>query len=187
MNRETSRSLCRLLSHLLQYPDQAWRKSLPAVRAEAETVADGEAKRLLTAFLDRAEQSDPLEWQRLYVETFDFGKKTNLYLTYAQFGEERERGRALLDLKRRYAEAGLAPVDSELPDYLPLVLEFAAVAPRETAQAVLAEFRPAIRSIRDELAKAGHPYVPLFDLVLDAVPGHAPEHTETIPAGRAVR
>jgi nitrate reductase delta subunit len=184
---ETSRLLYRLISHLLQYPDNEWRKRLPAIRTESESITDIEVKRKLTEFLDQAEKCDPLEWQSLYVKTFDFGKRTNLYLTYAEFGEERERGRALIELKRRYAEAGFDLESNELPDYLPLVLEFASAAPWDAAQAVLSGRRDAIASIRNELTSSGSPYAPLLDLVLTNIPGDVSEQAEVTPLGRVVR
>lgn len=141
-------------------------------------MTDIEGKRKLTEFLDQAEKSDPMEWQSLYVKAFDFGKRTNLYVTYAEFGEERERGRALIELKRRYAEAGFGLESNELPDYLPLVLEFASAAPWDAAQDVLSGRRDAIASIRNELTSLGSPYAPLFDLVLHYIPGGITKRAE---------
>lgn len=166
MDFETSQRVFGLLSHLLQYPGDDWREELPDVRREAQSIPYSDAVKILSAFLDQAESVDGMEWQDRYVRTFDFGKKTNLYLTYAQHGEERERGPALLELKCRYAEAGFYLESSELPDYLPLVLEFAAAAPWEAARNVLSGTANALQSIRQELAQSGSPYVGLFDLLL---------------------
>lgn len=182
----TERKLYGLLSHLLQYPDDEWRRSLPDVRAETERCADREDRTRLIAFLDKAESSDPLEWQYLYVRTFDFGKKTNLYLTYGQYGDEGERGPALIELKRCYREAGYEPDESELPDYLPLMLEFSAVAAQEAVRALWADKKKALETIRDELKRSDHPYAPLFELILRMVSGPVPAAEMSLP-GREER
>ena len=65
-----------------------------------------------------------------YVETIDLHKRSGLYLTFYSDGDKRERGSALLRLKQLYRAAGLPLEGTELPDYLPVMLEFAAAAPR---------------------------------------------------------
>ncbi|CAJ1003948.1 MULTISPECIES: nitrate reductase molybdenum cofactor assembly chaperone [Brevibacillus] len=172
MDIGTSQRVCGLLSRLLEYPSSEWRQHLPAAREMAAEIAaaDAEAARHIEAFLNAAESAGEIAWQEQYVRTFDFGRTTNLYLTYEQHGEERERGAALLAWKRRYAEAGFILEDGELADYLPLVLEFAASASWSAAQEVLAWSRPALHSIRLSLAEAGSPYTGLFELLLQIVP-----------------
>ena len=64
--------------------------------------------------------------RRHYVETFDLRRRCALYLTYYRYGDTRKRGMAMLTFKAAYRAAGLEPLDDELPDYLPLVLDFAA-------------------------------------------------------------
>jgi len=172
MDIETSKRIYGMVSYLLQYPDDEWQDWLYAVRLEAEEIADADLKRRLFDFLDAAERVNKENWQDQYVRTFDFGKKTNLYLTYSEHGEERERGPALLALKRQYEEAGFTlAAGGELPDYLPLMLEFASAAPRADAESVFAGHRPALLSIHRELAESGSPYAALFELLLRIVPG----------------
>ncbi|MFC4597992.1 nitrate reductase molybdenum cofactor assembly chaperone [Cohnella hongkongensis] len=174
MNIKTTQAMCGLLSYLFQYPDPFWREQLPVCREEAQAFPDPEARRILSAFVQLAEETDDMQWQAGYVRAFDFGKRSNLYLTYAQHGDERERGPALLELKRRYAAVGLELTGSELPDYLPLVLEFAAVAPWDAAEAVLAGRARALQSIGRELAEAASPYSALIELLLRHVPNEPP-------------
>jgi nitrate reductase delta subunit len=108
--------------------------------------------------------------QQDYVRTFDFQRRLSLYLAYYQQGDRRQRGMALLRLKRRYAAAGLPLAGSELPDYLPVVLEFAALAPAGYEEQVLAEFRPALELLRLALHDAGSPYAGLLDALCLALP-----------------
>jgi len=180
MDVETSKRVCGMVSYLLQYPDDAWKEWLYAVRLEADSFDDPDLRRRLIDFLDEAERGEQVDWQDQYVRTFDFGKKTNLYLTYSDHGEERERGQALIALKRQYEESGFDLSGGELPDYLPLVLEFASAAPWPVASATLVKHRAALISIRQALSETGSPYAALFDLLLriapgaDAAPGETP-------------
>ena len=186
MDAETSKRICGMLSYLLQYPDDEWQDWLYAAWLEAGEIQDGEIKRRLHDFLDAAERMDKEHWQDQYVRTFDFGKKTNLYLTYSDHGEERERGPALIALKRQYEESGYA-LDSggELPDYLPLMLEFASAAPWPKAEPVLAGHRHALVSIHRELADSGSPYAGLFELLL-RITADGPDRGSASSTGRDV-
>ncbi|HXV33295.1 MAG TPA: nitrate reductase molybdenum cofactor assembly chaperone [Gaiellaceae bacterium] len=110
------------------------------------------------------------EHEREYVETFDFDRRASLYLTFHTYGDRRQRGLELIRLKRRYAEAGLALAEGELPDYLPVVLEFAALAP-EPGRALLAELREPVELVRARLHERESRYAALFDTLAGALPG----------------
>ena len=92
-----------------------------------------------------------------YVETFDLRRRASLHLTYYAHGDTRERGMALLRLKKLYRAAGLPMEIAELPDHLPVMLAFAALAPRGHGEALLAEHRPAIELLRLSLHDLGQP------------------------------
>jgi nitrate reductase molybdenum cofactor assembly chaperone NarJ/NarW len=77
---------------------------------------------------------------------------------------------ALLRLKRSYAAAGLELARDELPDYLPLVLEFAAIAPPGAGAMLLREHRPALELLRANLASEASPYAHLLDAVCASLP-----------------
>jgi nitrate reductase delta subunit len=153
----------KLLSLLLQYPSD----ELLAARAELADAAAGRVAR----FADWWAGEPAGELQRTYVETFDFTRRNSLYLTYHVHGDRRQRGVALLRLKQRYAAAGLDLLDGELPDYLPVMLEFAALAPEDVGLAALAECRDAIELVRSSLHEVGSPYALLLDEVAALLPG----------------
>jgi nitrate reductase delta subunit len=155
-----------LLSCTLRYPDQEWFAKLDELHEEAQWLQDEEARRIVLAFIERAASANELAWQDRYVRTFDFGRKSNMYLTYGQHGEERERSRALLELKRLYTEAGFELASSELPDYLPLMLEFVSHAGWKDAVNVLGPYHEALSAIHQELLKLEDPYSSLFELLL---------------------
>lgn len=154
----------KLLSLLLQYPGD----ELLAARAEVAEAARGGP---LARFAAWWAGEEPGELRRTYVETFDFARRNSLYLTYHVHGDRRQRGIALLRLKQRYAAAGLELTDGELPDYLPVMLEFAALAPADAGLAALAESRDAIELVRASLHQAGSPYALLLDAVAEMLPG----------------
>ena len=92
-------------------------------------------------------------------------------MTFYSHGDRRERGLVLLRLKKLYRAAGLPPDEAELPDYLPLMLEFAAAADPERGDLVLREHRPALEVIRLSLHDRQSPYGCVLDAVCELVGG----------------
>jgi len=146
----------KLLSVLLQYP-------------EDELGLEGEEDARLATFLAWRRETPLAEQQQAYVQTFDFDRRASLYLTYHTHGDRRQRGLELVRLKRRFAEAGLPLTGNELPDYLPVLLEFAAIAPHE-GEALLNELRPPLELVRSRLHQTGSPYAAVVDAVVCALP-----------------
>ncbi|MBE3587446.1 MAG: nitrate reductase molybdenum cofactor assembly chaperone [Thermoanaerobacteraceae bacterium] len=169
MEAEPAQTIFQLASHLLQYPDGKWREALKDCRSLIAEIDEEPIARVLSLFLNAAEQAGPEELMERYVQTFDFNRKTNLYLTCGQYGDQRQRGNALLQLKQLYTRVGLMMSGHELPDYLPLMLEFAAVAPLDAARSALSPYRTQVESIRDELVKMDNPYAWVLDAVLMAM------------------
>jgi len=154
-----------LLSFLLRYPDERVAGAREELAGEVAALADGDAKRSLERFL-AGWSADPAH----YVETFDLRRRASLHLTYYAHGDTRERGMALLRLKKLYRTAGL-PMDSpELPDHLTVMLAFAALAPEGHGEALLAEHRPAIELLRLSLHDLGSPYADVLDAVASCLP-----------------
>jgi nitrate reductase delta subunit len=156
----------RLLSLLLDYPE----REPAAAGHELEQLPPGEASAAIAAFL-RSCQDLPLgELQAEYVRTFDFDRRASLYLTWHAHGDRRQRGLELVRLKRRFRTAGLELADAQLPDYLPVLLEFAAFAPAGEGEALLAEQRPALELVRSALHEGGSRYAPLLDALVALLP-----------------
>jgi nitrate reductase delta subunit len=158
----------RLCSLLLEYPDDELFGATAAMRAAAGDVP-GRAGRELGDFLERRARLGRDRAQEEYVATFDFNKRASLHLSYFRDGDRRQRGATLLGLKRRYREAGLELEGGELPDYLPAILEFAALAPGEDADAVLARMRPGIELLRASLHDLGSPYAGVLDALVSTL------------------
>ncbi|HET8607885.1 MAG TPA: nitrate reductase molybdenum cofactor assembly chaperone [Gaiellaceae bacterium] len=178
--RRRARPPYALLSVCLRYPDER----LAAARGElAEAVAAlprSEARSALERFLVQLEGRPQLELAQDYVETFDLHRRTSLYLSYYLHGDTRKRGMALLRLRRLYGAAGVEQATGELPDYLPLVLEFCAMAPDEVGERLLREHRPSLELLRHGLAEAGSPYRHLLDALCSCLPRLTPVERERL-------
>jgi nitrate reductase delta subunit len=98
------------------------------------------------------------ELERLYVEAFDFSKQCSLHLTYHVHGDRRQRGVAMLELKRAIRDAGFEPPGDELPDYLPLLLEVAALADGDAGVRLLEDQRVGLELVRRGLAGESSPF-----------------------------
>lgn len=142
---------------LLGYPDEAaFADDLAAVEAALRQLPAGEPRSGLGRCLAWLGDIGPRAAAAAYVEAFDLRRKTSLYLTYYRYGDTRERGLALAALAGAYRAAGFSLATGELPDFLPALLELAASHP--SGQALLAEHRPALSALQEELGRAGSPY-----------------------------
>lgn len=160
----------KLASVLLQYPNGASHDAAREARNLELAPATGRQAERLQGFCEWYAATPVPELQRLYVEAFDFTKQCSLHLTYHVHGDRRQRGMAMLRLKGAYRAGGLEPPGTELPDYLPLMLEFATLAPGPAGIELLEEHRVAIELVRGGLQREESPFVPLLDAVVDALP-----------------
>ena len=157
----------KLASVLLQYPTGALFDGLGELDAAARS-GPRAARGHLAAFLAWLRATPPREVAEHYVETFDLRRRSALYLTYYRHGDTRRRGMALLAFKTAYRAAGLEPAGAELPDYLPVVLDFAAVAPG--GEDLLRRHRADLELLRRALHEAGTPYARVVDAVCAQLP-----------------
>lgn len=167
----------------LQYPDERQRDLLPLVRTAVAGLPAGRPRERLTAFLDAADAIPAVDAARHYVEIFDTRRRCCPYLTWWSDGETRRRGASLAALKARYRAAGLDPADDELPDFLPLVCEYAAVADLADGLALLQEHRPGLELLRLALLDAATPYAAPVEAVCALLPGPSPDD---VAAARAL-
>jgi nitrate reductase molybdenum cofactor assembly chaperone NarJ/NarW len=166
-------------SVLLQYPDREMVERIPLVRAALAELPSHPSRDRLLRFLDHTHQLGAVALASHYVDTFDFRRRSCLYLTYYADGDTRRRGVALAKLKRRYHQAGLHMAPGELPDFLPAVLEFtASTGDRE----VLSEHRPALELLRLVLTESGSPYALVIEALCATLPGPSPKDREAVLA-----
>nr|WP_229914701.1 nitrate reductase molybdenum cofactor assembly chaperone [Streptomyces chartreusis] len=150
--------LLRLCSLLVQYPDLELTAARPVLAASVEALPASPAAEHLAAFTAWFAGQQPDALERHYVETFDLRRRSSLYLTYYLHGDTRRRGMALLTLAQRYRAAGWDTDGSELPDHLPVVLEFAALAGPGGGEAPLRQHRRGLELIHRALTDADSPY-----------------------------
>jgi nitrate reductase delta subunit len=163
-------SAYRLLSLLLEYPGAETGEVRAELAGELERLPRGATRDGIGAFLATLEDVGSGELRSEYVATFDFDRRASLYLTYHSHGDRRQRGIELVKLKRRFAAAGLALAEGELPDYLPALVEFAALAPAGEGEALLAELRAPLELVRSRLHERGSRYAHLLDALAAALP-----------------
>ena len=174
-----ARVVRQVASYLLAYPDEQLHERLPVIRA---ALAEHRVTSL-DDFLDHLERTPLAELERQYVEVFDLSRRHALYLSYWTDGDTRRRGEVLAGFKAAYRESGfLVNTAGELPDYLPMVLEFAAVADPEAGEALLREYRPSLELLRIGLAEDGTPYADVVAAVCATLPGASPKDRAAVQA-----
>lgn len=160
-------------SLLLDYPDPASPEMTELVAAALEELPQSTARRQLQRFLSWWSELDEVAREQTYVATFDLERSVTLYLTEGRHHTPRERGVALLDLRRAYRVDGADVSCDELPDYLPLMLEVAAHVP--SARALLAAERAALEGLAARLAERESAFGLIVVAVLSILPT-APGH-----------
>lgn len=160
-------TLFKLLSALFEYPDENLVQALPELMAAAKEDPDIDAseREAIATFVAWLADSDLTEAQARYVKTFDMTPEHALHLTHHLFGDDKNRGPALIDLTEYYKSYGLDIDRNELPDYLPLALEFASMLEPVEARVFLDPFAKVIAQLGANLAAAESPWAPLVRLI----------------------
>ena len=158
-----------LLSFVLRYPVAEVADARDELAAEVAALPAGPVRDGLETFL-AGWTGDQTALAARYVETFDLRRRAALELTYYAHGDTRERGMALLRLKKLYRAAGLPMRSAELPDHLTVMLAFAALAPPGYGEALLSEHRPAVELLRLSLHDLDSPYAHLLDAIAACLP-----------------
>lgn len=159
----------RVLARLLSYPDAALRGDLSdmceALHAD-KTVLPGRLTEL-DALMATLKNGDSLENEAAYVEMFDRGRATSLHLFEHVHGDSRDRGPAMIDLAQTYEKAGLYIGPGEMPDYLPVVLEFVSTQPPKEARAFLGEMAHIFNAIFSALQQRESAYASVLGALLE--------------------
>lgn len=171
----------RALSALLSYPDAEVRAALPEIGAVVRDARDvkGATRDALLALIDELSRRDALDAEARFVDLFDRGRSTSLNLFEHVHGDGRERGPAMLDLRQRYLEAGLEPSGNELPDHVPMLLEYLSCSDAAEMQETLGDCAHIVRAIGNRLLKRHSRYAAVFGALLelarvDGLDPHAP-------------
>ncbi|MDF0643800.1 MAG: nitrate reductase molybdenum cofactor assembly chaperone [Nitrospira sp.] len=165
--------LCKVIAVLLTYPEQDWLRSIGELRTtvSAETGRSRRAGRRLGGLFTYLERGPLIELQEAYVETFDRNPALSLSMFEHRLGESRDRGDAMVRLVEEYRRSGLEVTSQELPDFLPVFLEFLSLIPPEDSRRRLAEIDDIVQLLRRRLGDAGSPYAGAFEALLALIPG----------------
>ena len=157
-----------IVSRLLEYPDAAlWQHQQEMFEAIAASKnLPKEDAHALGIFLRDLTTMDPLDAQAQYSELFDRGRATSLLLFEHVHGESRDRGQAMVDLLAQYEQHGLQLNSRELPDHLPLYLEYLSQLPQSEAVEGLKDIAPILALLSARLQQRESRYAVLFDLLL---------------------
>ena len=172
---DTMRLTLRALARLLAYPDAELRTQLPALidALQAEQALPPARVTELQALVQQLGTMDPYEAEERYVETFDRGRRTSLHLFEHIHGDSRERGPAMIDLAQTFEQAGLYLTEGTLPDYLPVVLEYASTQPAREARAFLNEMEEILNVIFNALLKRHSRYASALGALIELAGGKA--------------
>ena len=176
--REGERTLLKLVSLLLQYPEAGWLDSLVSLEGAVSEIADPGAKTRCGDFLKHLKNTPLLRLQESYSATFDLNPSTSLDLGYHRWGDGKERGGALARLVSLYSQAGYELIDGVLPDHLPLLLEFLSLCPEEMSLEIINEYGGQVAILASRLVEDRSPYAGLLRIVSDSFRNPSPK-----PAG----
>ncbi len=157
----------KALALLLSYPEETYRHLYPAVSSVlGEEGLLGDRKGLVRLASELASE-DVLDLQSRYVQLFDRSRTLSLHLYEHVHGESRDRGQAMVELNKLYASRGMLLSAQELPDHLPVFLEFLSLLEPNEAAALLGEAAHVLTALRDRLKKRKSPYAAVFAALVD--------------------
>lgn len=158
----------RALSALLSYPTAELQKALPEliVAFDGEALIPAAIRRQIDALLNEIATGDLYDLQERYVLLFDRTRSLSLHLFEHVHGESRDRGQAMIDLKSMYQSNGLEPDAAELPDFIPLFLEFLSILPRAEAYELLGQPAHILSALAERLRKRHSAYEAVFRVLV---------------------
>lgn len=165
----------KALSALLSYPTEDLQAATDEIDAifQSEKLIGHEACRSLEPLLVELARSDLFDLQERYVDLFDKSRRLSLHLFEHVHGESRDRGQAMVDLAMLYEKGGLTPAANELPDYLPLFLEYLSTLPVEDARPLLANALHIVSMLEERLVARNSNYAEVLSAIRAAANGEA--------------
>ena len=154
----------KALSLILSYPTRALQQAMPEIGAilASDTRLTSAARRALRPLIDDLRSRDIYDLEETYVGLFDRSRTLSLNLFEHVHGESRDRGGAMVSLVEMYRDAGFEPATSELPDHLPVLLEFLSLRPGTEARDTLAEAAHILEALQTRLTRRDSTYAAAF-------------------------
>ncbi|ADX74623.1 nitrate reductase molybdenum cofactor assembly chaperone [Pseudarthrobacter phenanthrenivorans Sphe3] len=163
----------------LSYPEEDLLAKVPLMRAAlAEFPGAVESFREV---LDALESTPLMESQAHYVREFDLSRRHALHLSYWTDGDTRRRGEVLGSFKKAYRQSDiLVDTQGELPDYLPMVLEYTALVDFEAGRELLIQYRPSLEMLKFGLLKDNLPHARILQAICATLPGKSPADEQAV-------
>jgi len=178
MTERLSHSL-RLVSVLLQYPDEALLGRLEELATIAGDVCLEAFRPAVLTFIVELGQMVPLQIQERYTALFDLDPTTTLNVTYQMYGDNEKRAAVLAQLQHCYEQAGWERMTGELPDYLPMMLEFLSICSHSEHTGPAWQCLQRIQPLVDGLARRA----PAYATLLQPIVRIADQHLTSIEKG----
>ncbi|MDX2484889.1 MAG: nitrate reductase molybdenum cofactor assembly chaperone [Pseudodonghicola sp.] len=158
----------KAMSLLLSYPTEELQHAMPEIAGvlASDSRLTTAARRALRPLVETLQSGDIYEVQETYVALFDRSRSLSLNLFEHVHGESRDRGGAMVNLVEMYRAGGFDPVTSELPDHLPVLLEFLAMRPLADVQDTLADAAHILAALQTRLERRESPYDAVFAALL---------------------
>ena len=157
----------KVMARLLDYPTAELMENLDAVMqlVESDPEVSAEERKVVTDLVSWMQSLDLTRIQQTYVDTFDMTPEHDLHLTHHLFGESRERGPAMVEISEHYKAAGLEVSNGELPDFLPLILEYVSTLDEMQARFFLNDAAKVLTVLADNLDKVDSLYGRLIRVI----------------------
>jgi len=156
-----------MASRLLDFPGEDLLSQVKLLKGTAESMSAGSGQVILD-FLEYLGKTSPIAVQEEYTRTFDLDPSLCLNLTFHKWGENKKRNSALAEFKKTYRDAGFEVCGEELPDYLPIVLEFLSVCPEESCLPIYDEYGEQMTLVASRLREMQSPYAGLAETLCSA-------------------
>lgn len=175
----------RAFSALLSYPSQEMRQALPELARVigASPLVGPREQHDLLKLTDEIGAGDLLDAQERYVDLFDRGRALSLHLFEHLHGDSRDRGQAMVELTQLYERAGFELSARELPDYLPVVLEYLSCRDMAEARDMLADCGHILRNISRSLIARRSRYAAVLQALL-VIAGERPVDPAKVPEAK---
>lgn len=158
----------KAISLLLSYPTEELQRAMPEIGGvlASDTRLTAAARQALRPLVTELGERDIYDLQEQFVSLFDRSRTLSLNLFEHVHGESRDRGGAMVSLVETYRAGGFEPVTSELPDHLPVLLEFLSTRPEAEMQEMLGDAAHILEALATRLMRRESSYAPLFAALL---------------------
>ncbi|MEQ9517889.1 MAG: nitrate reductase molybdenum cofactor assembly chaperone [Parvibaculum sp.] len=159
----------KAISLLLSYPTAELKEAMPEVSAviSSDKRLTSLSRRAFQPLFDAFESHDIYDLEETFVLLFDRSRTLSLNLFEHVHGESRDRGGAMVSLVETYRDGGFDPVSSELPDHLPVLLEYLSLRPVAEVHDTLADAAHIFEALRERLERRESYYAPLFAVLVE--------------------